>query len=102
MKLCVAGVRDAYHTLKLASDSQTFHGSPNHYYLRIAKGLSVSLDIWHQFINNNFENIPHHERHKIIMNDAMILSALKQYFEDIAKLFKAMINLDLTIPPQRC
>ena len=40
--------------------------------------------------------------YKIIMADRMAFSKRDQYFEDMAKLFKALIKFRLKIPPHKC
>ena len=51
----VIDLRDAYHTLRLAKESQKFcgitpyYGAPTYHYLRMGMGMSCSPGIWGQF-----------------------------------------------------
>ena len=55
--LSTIDLRDAFHTLQLAASSQKccritpYYGSPTYHYLRMGMGMSVSQQIWQQFID---------------------------------------------------
>ena len=61
--MSITDLRDGYHLLRLAWDTQKyckimlFYGSPTYFYLRLNMGLGASPVIWKQFINKVFENI---------------------------------------------
>ena len=50
-------LRDAYHTLPLAEESQKYcgltpyYGSPTYVYLRMGMGMSCSPALWQQFVH---------------------------------------------------
>ena len=55
-------LRDAFHTLQLAASSQKYCGitpyysSPTYHYLQMGMGMSVSLQIWQQFVDLVFQD----------------------------------------------
>ena len=55
--LSTIDLRDAFHTLRLTLSSQKYcgitpyYGSPTYHYLCMGMGMSVSLQIWQQFID---------------------------------------------------
>ena len=78
--MSVLDLRDAYHTLPLAEESQKYcgltpyYGSPTYVYLRMGMGMSCSPALWQQFIHIIWEQLPNKERYKIIMDDILIFS----------------------------
>ena len=78
--MSVLDLRDAYHTLPLAEESQKYcgltpyYGSPMYVYLRMGMGMSCSPALWQQFIHIIWEQLPNKERYKIIMDDILIFS----------------------------
>ena len=62
--LSLADSRDAYHTLSLSKRSQNFfginpyYGSDSYLYQTLDMGLSVSPDIWQNFIQRVLQEIP--------------------------------------------
>ena len=54
--MSVLDLRDAYHTLPLAEESQKYcgltpyYGSPTYVYLRMGMGMSCSPALWQQFV----------------------------------------------------
>ena len=103
-------LRDAFHTLRLAEDSQQycgitpFYGSPTYYYLRMGMGMSVSPQIWQQFVDLCFNDdvIKHPERYKIIMDDAMLFSTIQDHYDGLIDMFKVLIKYGLKISPHKC
>ena len=55
-------LRDAFHTLRLAKTSQKYcgitpyYGSPTYHYLCMGMGMSVSPQIWQQFVDLVFQD----------------------------------------------
>ena len=55
-------LRDAFHTLRLAKTSQkycgimSYYGSPTYHYLHMGTGMSVSPQIWQQFVDLVFQD----------------------------------------------
>ena len=84
--MSVADLRNAHHALGLVSVSQKyfdialFHGSSIYYYLRLGISFSTSPAFWQQSIGKVSENIPNHERYKLIMVVAMMVSTCRQPF----------------------
>ena len=75
--MSVFDLRDAYHTLPLAEESQKYcgltpyYGSPTYVYLRMGMGMSCSLALWQQFVHIIWEQLPNKERYKIVMGDIL-------------------------------
>ena len=87
--MSVLDLRDAYHTLPLAEESQKYcgltpyYGSPTYVYLRMGMGMSCSPALWQQFVHIIWEQLPNKDRYKIIMDDILIFSKHKcQLFRD--------------------
>ena len=106
--MSVLNLRDAYHTLPLAEESQKYcgltpyYGSPTYVYLRMGMGMSCSPALWQQFVHIIWEQLPNKERYKIIMDDILIFSTKEQHWEDLANLFEVLIHFGLKISPHKC
>ena len=106
--MSVLDLRDAYHTLPLAEESQKYcgltpyYGSPAYVYLRMGMGMSCSPALWQQFVHIIWEQLPNKERYKIIMDDILIFSTRKQHWEDLANLFEVLIRFGLKISLHKC
>ena len=65
--MSVLDLRDAYHTLPLAEESQKYcgltpyYGSPTYVYLRMGMGMSCSPALWQQFVHIIWEQLPNKE-----------------------------------------
>ncbi|MCG8625369.1 MAG: RNA-directed DNA polymerase, partial [Proteobacteria bacterium] len=106
--MSVLDLRDAYHTLPLAEESQKYCGITPYYgcstyvYLRMGMGMSCSPALWQQFIHIIWEELPNKERYKIIMDDILIFSTKEQHWEDLQNLFAVLIKYGLKISPHKC
>ena len=106
--LSVLDLRDAYHTLRLAKESQKYcgitpyYGSPTYYYLRMGMGVSASPGIWMQFVHLIWQELPNKDRYKIIMDDILIFSQIRSHLKDLEDLFKVLIKFGLKISPHKC
>ena len=106
--MSVLDLRDAYHTLPLAEESQKYcgltpyYGSPTYVYLRMGMGMSCSPALWQQFVHIIWEQLPNKERYKIIMDDILIFSTKEEHWEDLANLFEVLIRFGLKISPHKC
>ena len=106
--MSVLDLRDAYHTLPLAEESQKYcgltpyYGSPTYVYLRMGMGMSCSPALWQQFVHIIWEQLPNKECYKIIMDDILIFSTKEQHWEDLANLFEVLICFGLKISPHKC
>ena len=104
----VLDLRDAYHTLPLAEESQKYCGLTPYYrsvtyvYLRMGMGMSCSPALWQQFVHIIWEQLPNKECYKIIMDDILIFSTREQHWEDLANLFEVLIRFGLKISPHKC
>ena len=60
--LSMIDLRDAFHTLQLVLSSQKYcsitpyYGSPTYHYLCMGMGMSVSQQIWQQFVDLVFQD----------------------------------------------
>ena len=67
-------LQDAFHTLRLAKTSQTYcritpyYRSPIYHYLRMGMGMSISPQIWQQFIDLVFQDDLIKRKNKILMS----------------------------------
>ena len=85
--LSTIDLRDAFHTLRLALSSQKYcgttpyYGSPTYHYLCMGMGMSVSPQIWQQFIDLVFQHdlIKCKQNFDIIMDDTFIHSTAKEH-----------------------
>ena len=84
-------LRDAFHTLRLVLSSQMYcgitpyYGSPTYHFLRIGMGMSVSPQIWQQFVYLVFQDDLIKGKHNfdVIMDDTFIHSTAEEHMDDI-------------------
>ena len=106
--ISVIDLRDAYHTLRLSTESQKYcsitpyYGSDVYLYQTLGIGLSVSPAIWQTFINEVLDEIPDRKHFLAIMDDCMIHSKRKDHLNHLIALHKALIRNGLKIPPRKC
>ena len=104
----VIDLRDAYHTLRLAKESQKFcgitpyYGAPTYHYLQMGMGMSCSPGIWGQFADFIRQKLPNKERYHIIMDDILIFSTKDTHQKDIEDLLDVLIEYGLKISPHKC
>ena len=92
--LSMIDLRDAFHTLRLALSSQKYcgitlyYGSPTYHYLRIGMGMSVSPQIWQQFVDLVYQDnlIKHKQNFDVIMDDTFIHSTAEEHKDDLRNL----------------
>ena len=103
----VIDLRDAYHTLRLAKESQKYcgitpyYGAPTYHYLRMGMGMSCSPGIWGQFADFIQQKLPNKECYHIIMDDILIFSMRKTHKQDIEDLLDVLIQYGLCISPHK-
>ena len=91
-------LRDAFHTLRLAKTSQKYcgitpyYGSPTYHYLCMGMGMSVSPQIWQQFVDLIFQDyiIKRKQNFDVIMDDTFIHSTKEEHMDDLMDLFKVL------------
>ena len=96
--LSMIDLRDAFHTLCLALSSQKYcgitlyYGSPPYHYLCMDMGMSVSPQIWQQFVYLVFKGdlIKHKQNFDVIMDDTFIHSTAEEHMDDLMDLFKVL------------
>ena len=67
-------------------------------------GMSVSPQIWQQFIDLVFQDnlIKHKQNFDIIMDDTFIHSMAEEHMDDLLDLFKVLQKYSLKISPHKC
>ena len=106
--MSILDLRDAYHTLPLAEESQKYcritpyYGCPTYVYLHMGMEMSCSPALWQQFVHIIWEELPNKEIYKIIMDDILIFSNKEQHWEDLDNLFKVLVKYGLKISPHKC
>ena len=108
--LSTIDLRDTFHTLGLALSSQKYcsitpyYGSPTYHYLHMGRGMSVSPQIWQQFVDLVFQDdlIKCKQNFNVIMDDTFIHSTAKEHMDDLIDLFKVLRKYDLKLSPHKC
>ena len=103
-------LRDAFHTLQLALSSQKYcgitpyYGSPTYHYLCMGMGMSVSPQIWQQFVDLVFQDdlIKCKQNFDVIMDDTFIHSTVEEHMDDLMDLFKVLRKYSLKLSPHKC
>ena len=103
-------LRDAFHTLRLALSLQKYcgitpyYGSPTYHYLHMGIGMSVSPQIWQQFVDLVFQDdlIMCKQNFDVIMDDTFIHSTAEEHMDDLMDLFKVLRKYGLKISPHKC
>ena len=107
--LSTIDLRDAFHTLRLALSSQKYcgitpyYGSPTYHYLRMGMGMSVSPQIWQQFVDLVFQDdlIKRKQNYDVIMDDTFIHSTAEEHMDDLIDLFKVLRKYGLKLSPHK-
>ena len=108
--LSTIDLRDAFHTLRLALSSQKYcgitpyNGSPTYHYLCTGMGMSVSPQIWQQFIDLVFQDelIKRKQNFDVIMDDTFIHLTAEEHMDDLIDLFKVLRKYGLKLSPSKC
>ena len=103
-------MRDALHTLQLAASSQKYcgitpyYGSPTYHYLQMGMTMSVSPQIWQQFVDLVFQDdlIKRKQNFDVIMDDTFIHFTAEEHMDDLLDLFKVLQKYSLKISPHKC
>ena len=108
--LSMIDLRDTFHTLRLALSSQKYcgitpyYGSPTYHYLHMGMGMSVSPQIWQQFVDLVFQDdlIKCKQNFDVIMDDMFIHSTVEEHMDDLMDLFKVLRKYGLKLSPHKC
>ena len=108
--LSMISLRDAFHTLRLALSLQKYcgitpyYGSPTYHYLHMGIGMSVSPQIWQQFVDLVFQDdlIKHKQNFDVIVDDTFIHLTAEEHMDDLMDLFKVLRKYGLKISPHKC
>ena len=108
--LSMIDLRDTFHTLRLALSSQEYcgitpyYGSPTYHYLHMGMGMSVSPQIWQQFVDLVFQDdlIKRKQNFDVIMDDTFIHSTAEEHVDDLMDLFKVLRKYGLKLSPHKC
>ena len=108
-KKCLSTIdlRDAFHTLRLALSSQKhcgitpYYGSPTYHCLCMGMGMSVSPQIWQQFVDLVLQDdlIKCKQNFDVIMDGTFMHSTAKEHMDDLMDLFKMLRKYDLKLSP---
>ena len=94
-------LRDTFHSLRLASSSQKccgitpYYVSLTYHYLQMGMDMSVSPQIWQQFVDLLFQDdlIKHKQNFDVIMDDTFIHSTADERMDDLMDLFKGTMKV---------
>ena len=108
--LSTIDLRDAFQTLRLALSSQKYcgitpyYGSPTYHYLHMGIGMSVSSQVWQQFVDLVFQDdlIKCKQNFDIIMDDMFIHSTAEEHMDDLIDLFKVLRKYGLKLSLHKC
>ena len=108
--LSTIDLRDAFHTLQLALSSQKYcsitpyYESSTYHYLHMGMGMSVSPQIWQQFVDLVFQDdlIKLKQNFDVIMDDTFIHSTAEEHMDDLTDLFKVLRKYSLKLSPHKC
>ena len=103
-------LRDAFHIQRLAKTSQKYcgimpyYGSPTYKYLCMGMGMSVSPQIWQQFVDLVLQDniLKRKQNFDIIMDDTFIQSSKGEHMDDLMDLFEVLHTYGLKILPNKC
>ena len=65
-------------------------------------GMSVSPQIWQQFVDLVFQDNLIKQNFDVIMDDTFIHSTAKEHMDDLLDLFKVLQKYSLKISPHKC
>ena len=96
--------------LRLALSSQKYcsitpyYGSPTYHYLCMGMGMSVSPQIWQQFVDLVFQDdlIKRKQNFNVIMDDTFIHSTAEEHMDDLMDLFKVLRKYGLKLSLHKC
>ena len=103
--LSTIDLRDAFHTLRLALSSQKYCGiTPTNHYLCMGMGMSMSPQIWQQFVDLVFQDdlIKRKQNFDVLMDDTFIRSTAEEHMDDLMDLFKVLRKYGLKLSPHKC
>ena len=103
-------LRDAFHTLQLALSLQKYcsitpyYGSPTYHHLCMGMDMSVSPQIWQQFVDLVFQDdlIKCKQNFDVIMDDTFIHLATEEHMDDLMDLRKVLRKYGLNLSPHKC
>ena len=81
-----------------------YYGSPTYHYLHMGMGMSVSPQIWQQFVDLVFQDdlIKNKQNFDVIMDDTFIHSMAEEHMDDLMDLFKVLRKYGLKLSPHKC
>ena len=79
--------------------NQNLYGSPTYHYLCMGMGMSVSPQIWQQFVDLVFQDdlIKYKQNFDVIMDDMFIHSTAEEHMDDLMDLFKVLRKYGLKL-----
>ena len=106
--LSIIDLRDASHMLRLALSSQKYcdttpyYRSPTYHYLYMSMGMSISPQIWQQFVDLVLQDnlIKCKQNFYVIMDNTFIHLTADEHMDDLVDLFKVLRKYSLKLSPQ--
>ena len=80
------------------------YGSSTYHYLHMGMGMSMSPQIWQQFVDLVFQDdlIKGKQNFDVIIDDTFIQSTAEEHMDDLMDLFKVLRKYGLKLSPQKC
>ena len=108
--LSMIDLRDAFNTLQLVLSLQKYcsitpyYGSPAYHYLCMGIGMSVSPQIWQQFVDLVYQDdlIKCKQNFDVIMDDTFIHLTAEEQMDDLMDLFKVLGKYGLKLSLHKC
>ena len=106
--LSCVDLKDAYHSIKLTDKAKEYcgilpyFGSPHYRYEVLPMGLSISPQVWIDYIENVLQKIPSRQNYLAIMDDLLIHGMKSDHFSHFEVLLKTISEHGLKLSPRKC
>ena len=106
--LSCVDLKDAYHSIPLTPKAKEFcgilpyFGSPHYRYEVLPMGLSISPQVWIDYIERVLQNIPSRESYLAIMDDLLLFGLKSSHMKILENLLHTIISHGLKISPRKC
>ena len=107
MLSCV-DLKEAFHSLPLTPEAKEFcgilpyFGSLHFRYEVLPMGLTISLQVWIDYIENILRDMANKQDYIAIMDDLLIHGFKGNHLDRLEALFKALIKHGLKLSPKKC
>ena len=106
--LSCVDLKEAFHSLSLTPKAKEFciilpyFGSPHYRYEVLPMGLTISPQVWIDYIESILSNMAHKQDYIAIMDDLLIHGFKGNHLDRLEALFKALIKHGLKLSPKKC